>query len=150
MQRSLSHQNYIITFLYIIGFIIYSSLSSIYPFLPPMLAVLYIFFFKALDNNDLLLTIVISLSLMIFEANNGFILFSSIIYGYLIYKFVIPKISQNFNCASCGKISHVLLSYFGYYIFLHLTSTIFLTQSPDIDYYIVYYIVIEFFLVSLL
>ena len=150
MQRSISHQNYIVTFAYIALFVIYSSLSSIYPFLPPMLAVLFALFFRALDNDDFLFTVIIAFCLIVFEANFGFILFSSIIYGYLLYKFVMPKIAQNFNCLSCGKISHVVFSYLGYYLFLNITSAIFLTQVPDINYYIVYYIVIEFFLVSIL
>ncbi len=150
MQRSLSHQNTLITLLYVVVFVLYSSLSSIYPMLPPMFAVLLVLFSQALKNKDTLYIALLSFCLLIFEANNGYILFSSIIYFYIVYKFLLPKISQNFSCISCVNISSVLLAYIGYFLFLSLLSYIFLLPAPYISYYIVYYIVIEFFFVSLL
>lgn len=150
MQRSLSHQNPLITLLYVVGFVLYSSLASIYPMLPPMFAVLLVLFSKAMDEKDTLYIFLISFCLVIFEANNGYVLFSSIIYFYIVYKFLMPKISQNFSCLSCIKISYVLLAYVGYFLFLSLIANIFLLPYPEISYYIVYYIVIEFFFVSLL
>ena len=150
MQRSISHQNTVDTLGYILFFIVYSSLSSIYPILPPMFAVLFVLFSRALDNKDTLYIVLVSFCLVIFEANNGYILFSSIIYFYIVYKFIIPKITQNFSCHECIKISNLLLAYVGYFLFLTLISNIFLLTTPEISYYIVNYIVIEFFLVSLL
>ena len=150
MQRSLSHQNPLITLLYVVGFVLYSSLASIYPMLPPMFAVLLVLFSFSMDEKDTLYIFLISFCLVIFEANNGYVLFSSIIYFYIVYKFLMPKISQNFSCLSCIKISYVLLAYVGYFLFLSLIANIFLLPYPEISYYIVYYIVIEFFFVSLL
>ena len=150
MQRSISHQKPLVPFIYIILFIIYGSLSSIYLFLPPLLAVLFVLFSNAMKREDLLMLILVSICLLMFEANKGYLLFSSIVYFAIVYKFVMPKIIQNFSCASCIKISYVLLAYFGYYIYLVLLSNIFLLPPPDLNYYIIYYIVIEFFLVSLL
>jgi len=150
MQRSFSHQNLLITLLYVVVFILYSSLSSIYPMLPPMFAVLLVLFSRALAQKDTLYIALVSLCLVVFEANFGYTLFSSIIYFYIVYKFLLPKISQNFSCLSCVKISSVLLAYIGYFLFLSLISNIFLLPYPNINYYIVYYIVIEFFFVSLL
>jgi len=150
MQRSITHQKPIELFAYITFFIIYSSLSSIYLYLPPMLAVLFVLFTRALTNNDYISILLVSLSLVIFEANNGYMLFSSIIYFYLIYKFIMPKLDQNFSCALCIKVSHVLLAYLGYFLFLSLISSIFLLTPPELNYYIVYYIVVEFLLVNLL
>ncbi len=150
MQRSISHQKPLIPFLYIIVFIIYSSLSSVYLFLPPLLAVLYVLFSKAINRDDFLMLVLVSFCLLLFEANKGYMIFSTIIYFSLVHKFVIPKIIQNFNCNLCVNISYVLLAYLGYYIYLQLISILFLLPAPEINYYILYYIVIEFFLVSLL
>lgn len=61
-----------------------------------------------------------------------------------------PKVKQNFSCAICINIAYVLFAYIGYFLFLMLLSNIFLFEAPDINYYIVYYIIIEFFIVSLL
>ena len=150
MQRSISHQKPLVPFIYIILFIIYGSLSSIYLFLPPLLAVLFVLFSNAMRREDLLMLILVSICLLMFEANKGYMLFSSIVYFAIVYKFVMPKIIQNFSCASCIKISYVLLAYLGYYIYLVVISNIFLLPAPEINFYIIYYIIIEFFLVSLL
>ena len=150
MQRSISHQKPLVPFIYIILFIIYGSLSSIYLFLPPLLAVLFVLFSSAMKREDLLMLVLVSICLLMFEANKGYMVFSSIVYFALVYKFVMPKIIQNFSCTSCIKISYVLLAYLGYYVYLVIISNIFLLPAPEINFYIIYYIIIEFFLVSLL
>ncbi len=150
MQRSISHQKPIVPIIYIVLFTLYSSLGSIYPFLPPMLAVLFVLFTQALQREDLLSVTLISICLIILEANYGLLLFSTVFYFYFVYKFVLPKIKQNVNCPFCIKISYVLLAYLGYFLFMTILSSVFLLPKMHIDYYIIYYIVIEFFLVSLL
>lgn len=150
MQRSISRKEPVEISLYIILFIIYESLSSIYLFLPPMFAVLFLLFYRAIENEDGVGIFLISFCLIIFEAEKGYLLFSSIIYFSLLYKFIMPRIIQNFNCNSCIKASYVLFAYIGFYIFSILLSKIFLVPMPDIDYYIIYYIVIEFFILSIL
>ena len=150
MQRSITNQRVIRPFIYVVLFVFYSSLSSIYPFLPPLLGVLFVLFIRAQEREDILALVLICFSLLVFEANYGYFFFSSIFYFYIASKFLLPKVEQNFNCYSCVRIMYVLLAYIGYYLFLTLLSKIFLLPLPHIDYYIVYYIVIEFFLVSLL
>jgi len=150
MQRNFSHQKSLAPFIYIFLFIIYGSLSSIYLFLPPLLAVLFVLFLKAMDKKDFLLLMLVSFCLVLFEANKGYMIFSTIVYFALVYKFVMPKIIQNFSCNSCVNITLVLLAYLGYYIYLVVLSNVFLLPSPELNFYVLYYIVIEFFLVSLL
>jgi hypothetical protein len=150
MQRSISHQKPIVPFFYIVFFILYSSLGSIYPLLPPMMAVLFVLFTQSLDRQDPISIFLISFCLLILEANYGFLAFSTIFYFYIVYKFILPKIKQNFNCPFCIRASYVLLAYVGYYLFMKLLSEVFLLPDIHINYYIIYYIVIEFFLVSLL
>jgi len=150
MQRSITHQNPLTVLLYVVLFLLYSSLSTIYIYLPPLLGVLFFLLSKAIRNDDLLLAFIVSFCLVIFEANNGYLLFSSVIYLTLADRFAIPKIIQNFSCKSCVKISYILLSYIGYYLFLLIAAKVFLLDTPSFNYYIVYYIVIEFFFVSVL
>lgn len=150
MQRSISHQKPLIPFLYIILFIIYGSLSSVYLFLPPLLAVLYVLFSNAMGRDDFLMLVLVSFCLLLFEANKGYMIFSTIIYFSLVHKFIMPRIVQSFSCSACIKISYVLLAYLGYYIYLVLISTLLLLPVPELNYYVIYYIIIEFFLVSLL
>jgi len=150
MQRSISHQKPVILFLYIILFVLYDSLGSIYPFLPPLLALLYVLFSRALNNNDTVSIFLIVLCLVVFEANYGYIFLSSVVYFYIVYKFIMPKIIQNSSCAICIRAITVILIYLGFFLFLTLLSKIFLLPQPSINYYIIYYMLIEFFLVSLL
>jgi len=150
MQRSLSYQNPLRLLANVIFFALYSSLASIYTLLPPMFALLFVLFSQALKENDSLKVFLIALSLIIFEANNGYVLFSSIVYIYLVNKLILPRISQNFSCKVCINIAYLFLSYLGYTLFLSLISNIFLLQSPEISSYVVYYMLIEFFFVSLI
>ena len=150
MQRSISDQKSLNLLIYIGLFTLYSSLSSIYLFLPPLLSILFVLFTQALDRKDTAYIISVSLMLTIFEANFGYMLFSTIIYFYIIHRFIMPRVTQNFSCSICIKISYVLFAYLGYFLFLSLISNIFLLEVPSINYYIVYYIVIEFFLVAIL
>ena len=150
MQRSISNKNSLEPFIYVILFIAYESLSSIYLFLPPLFAVLFVLFVNALKKQDTLSIYLISFCLIVYESQMGYPLFSSIIYLGLIYKFLIPKIKKNLNCVSCIKALYVLFAYFGFYLFLVILSNIFLLPMPSINYYVIYYIIIEFFIVSLL
>jgi len=150
MQRSISHQKPIVTATYLLFYVVYESLSSVYLFLPPLFTILFVLYSKALDKQDYWLLAIIAFCLVIYEADKGYQLFSSVIYFTLLNKFIVPKIIKNFNCSSCIKMLYVLLSYVGYYVFLLLIAKIFLLEVPNIDYYIIYYIVIEFFIVGLL
>jgi len=151
MQRSISNKKSIKNyFIYTILFVVYESLSSIYLFLPPLFGVLFVLLINAINKNDTVYVIFIAFCLVVFEVEKGYILFSSIIYLLMIYKFILPKITQNFNCYSCVKVSYILLAYIGFYLFNSFFANIFLLPMPSINYYIIYYIVIEFFIVSLL
>jgi len=149
MQRSITYKNYLAP-LYAAFYIIYSSIGTIYPFLPPLLALLFVLYSRAMKEGDSLVLLLIVVCLIVFEANYGYLLFSSIIYFYILYKFIIPKVTQNILCVSCLNIAYVLLTYIGYFLFLTLIAHIFLLQPPEINFYILYYMVIDFFLVSLL
>jgi len=150
MQRSITNQGVVKSLSYVVFYILYSSLSSIYPFLPPLLGVLFVLFIRAFKRKNILSLVLVSFSLLVFEANYGELFFSSIFYFYIATKFLLPKIEQSFNCYSCIRIMYVTLAYIGYYLFLMLLSKIFLFPVEHINYYIIYYIVIEFFLVSLI
>jgi len=150
MQRSITYQKPIVSLLLFLVFILYESLSSIYIFLPPMLAVLLLLFVKALQNRDIILLISVSSLLLIFEADRGYHAFSILIYFLLLYKYILPALVQNISCKGCIKLLYVLFAYIGLYLFSYLLSMIFLIPIPSIDYYIIYYIIIEFIIVSLL
>ncbi len=151
MQRNSTYKKSLTpSFIYVVIFILYESLSSIYLFLPPLFAVLFVLFVRALHKEDVTLAFVVSLCLIIFEADKGYILFTSIIYFAIAYKFIMPKIIQSMNCYWCINISYVLLAYLGFFLFNAILSKVFLLSLPSISYYTIYYIVVEFLIVSIL
>lgn len=151
MQRSITSKKSVNkSFFYIFLFIIYESISSIYFFLPPLLGVLFVLLIQALDNDDTFSVLLVTFCLVIFEADNSYVLFSSVIYLWLSHKFILPKLIQSVNCQACVKFLYILIAYIGFYLFNLLFANIFFMPIPSFTYYIIYYIVIEFFIVSLL
>ena len=150
MQRSISNQRTLTPFVYALIFIVYISLSSIYLFLPPLLSILYVYFSKYMNKEDTISVVIISFCLIIFEAEKSYLLFSSIIYFILIYKFIIPKLKQTISCKACVKFLTIVIVYIGFYMFSILLSNVFLFPIPSISYYVLYYIIIEFFIVNIL
>jgi hypothetical protein len=150
MQRSISNKNTLRPYIYTALFVVYTALSGIYLFIPPLLAILFIIFSQALKKESSVLLILVSFCLIVFEAQNGYVLFSTIIYFTFLYKYIIPKLTQNFNCNICVKVSTVLFVYIGFFVFHMILSNVFMFPLPNINYYIIYYIVIEFFIMSIL
>lgn len=150
MQRSISNKNSLSPFIYVALFVIYESISSIYLFLPPLLGILFFLFINSLKNDDSLSLFLIVFCLLVFESEKGYHLFSVVIYFALIYWYVLPRLEQNFSCEPCIKISIVLLAYIGFYFFGVVLSNVFLAEMPSINYYVAYYILVEFLIVSIL
>ncbi len=150
MQRSISNKNSLTPYIYAVVFIVYTALSGIYLFLPPLLAILFVLFSQALKKEDVTSLFLVFFCLLLFEAENGYVLFSTIIYFTFIYKYLIPKLIQNISCNACIKIATVIFVYIGFFLFNLLLSNIFLLPTPNIDYHVIYYMVIEFFIMSIL
>lgn len=129
---------------------VYISLSSIYLFMPPLLAVLFVIISKALKKEDGVVVVLALACLLLYEAEKEFLLFSTIIYFVLTYKLIIPKLNKFSSCKACVVFLTVLISYLGYFLFIYFISNLFMLPLPSFTFYIFYYIVIEFFIVSLL
>jgi len=148
MQRNITYKEFINYTLWSMAYLLYLSLSTIYLFLPPMLSILFLIFLNSLEKqNSVKLTFII-LILLVFEAQKGFLAFSIIIYFLILYRFFIPKINKNISSKKIRILIYILLSYIGYIIFYTLLAQIFILPSLSVDYYIIYYIVIEYFIAS--
>ncbi|ABB44352.1 conserved hypothetical protein [Sulfurimonas denitrificans DSM 1251] len=131
-------------------FLVYTALSGIYLFLPPLLTVLYFYFSKALKKEQTSVLILTIFCLLFFESENSYVLFSTIIYFSILHKYIVPKITQSFSCVTCINFMIVLFVYVGFFLFYSFLSNIFLFALPAINYYVIYYIVIEFLILSIL
>ena len=150
MQRNLTYQTALLGFSYFIAYLIYISMSSIYLLLPPLLGVLFWHYQEALKKHNFGYLLLITSMLLIFEVEKGFLLFSSVIYFALFQHLIVPKLKQYVNCTECLKLIYVTLIYLGYMLFIVLIHQIFWMPMPSMDWYIIYYILIEFLIVSVL
>ena len=91
----------------------------------------------------------IIVDILVLEAQKGFLAFTLIIY-FLLLELFVPKIEQSINSKHLRNFLYVLLAYGGYILFSALLSQIFLIPGISVDLYILYYIVFEFFIVSVL
>lgn len=149
MQRSITYKNALSDLLWIALFGIYIALSSIYLFLPPMLAVLGFLYYRALQRYDLYSLIVASVMLLMFEAEKGYWFGSTIVFFTLISHYLMPKLEQTMRCTVCIKGIFVLLSYFGFSIFLGMVNSVLILPLPSLDWHVIFYMAIEFALIAI-
>ena len=151
MQRDITYKSVVRYALWSLFYTLYISLSTIYLFLPPLLAVLFFLFHDALRKNDTAKLLFVTLDILILEAQKDFLAFTLIIYFLIQERFVLPKIAQSISAQNLRNFLYVSLSYIGYMLFSTLLSQIFLIQGISLDiYYIVHYIIIEFLIVSVM
>ncbi|MFA6629450.1 MAG: hypothetical protein AB7U44_11430 [Sulfuricurvum sp.] len=150
MQRSIPYQNIISKLLLIALFIGYISLSSIYLLLPPLLAVLFFAYHDALSKHDLFGLSIVSVMMLVFEAEKGFWFGSTIIFFTLLSRYVIPKLEQVIQCRICMAAIFVLLAYPGYWIYVWIVDQVLLFQLPVLDWHIALYMIVEFLVIAAL
>lgn len=149
MQRSISYQNTLSTLLWIVACVFYSSLSSIYLFMPPMFAVIGFLFYRALSRNDLFSLTAYSVMLLIVEAEKGYWFGSSIVFFTIISYYLLPKLEQNMRCELCIKGIFVINSYVLLWLFMSVVNAVFLLPQPSMDWHILFYMCIEFALIAI-
>ncbi|HEX5671044.1 MAG TPA: hypothetical protein VFX66_05855 [Sulfuricurvum sp.] len=149
MQRSITYKSPLSDLLWVAVFAIYIALSSIYLFFPPLLAVLGFFYYRALLRYDLFSLILASIMLLIFEAEKGYWFGSSIVFFTLVSHYLMPKLEQMMQCKMCIKGIFVLLSYFGFWIFIGMVNSILILPLPSIDWHVLFYMAIEFALIAI-
>lgn len=147
MQRSFPYQNAISQLLLVGAFVIYTSLSTLYLFLPPLLAVLFVAYYKALSRHDLFGLLVVIAMMLVFEAEKGFWFGSTVLFFTGVSLLLIPKIEQVVRCRPCMGAFFVAFAYPGYWLFVWIANQVFLLELPALDWHILLYMVIEFLLV---
>ncbi len=150
MQRSLTYKSALKYALWSLAYVVYISIGSIYLFLPPLLGVLFFLFRKALRRGNSVMLLFIVFDILVLEAQKGFLAFTLLIYFLLLERFILPKIQQSINSKLFRDFLILCFVYVGYILFNALLAQIFLLPALGIDLHIVYYIIIEFFIVSVL
>lgn len=121
-----------------------------YLLLPPLLAILFFLYYDALTKNDLFSLVIISLMLLVFEAEKGFWFGSSIVFFTMLSLYLLPKIEQMIQCKICMAAIFVFLAYPGYWMFMWFVNQVLLLSVPVIDWHVGLYMIIEFLVVAAL
>ncbi|WP_294896957.1 MULTISPECIES: hypothetical protein [Sulfuricurvum] len=101
-------------------------------------------------KHDLFGLIIISLMLLVFEAEKGFWFGSTIVFFTLLSQYLLPKIEQIIQCKICMAAIMVALAYPGYWLFVWFVNQVLLLNVPAIDWHIGLYMIIEFLVVAAL
>lgn len=150
MQRNINDKNFISYILILLGYIFYLSLSSMYLFLPPLFSILFFYFVKAIDKENFLFLLAIVFLLIVYESEKTYLMFSSILYFLLIYKFILPRLYLYIQCKVCNLFLYTLFAYLGFYAFTYLISQVLWIDTPSLDWYVAFYILFEFMVLLIL
>ncbi|MEA2111151.1 MAG: hypothetical protein U9P71_03775 [Campylobacterota bacterium] len=118
--------------------------------MPPLLAVLFFFFIKQFDKNDLLSFVYILAFLVVFEVSYGYLTLSTLVYFLFLYFLVMPTLKKIFICKLCIEFLQVVFVYIGFWLYTTLVHSIFWLDLPSIDLYTIFYVFIEFLVIILL
>ncbi len=149
MQRSITYQNALSNLFWVVAFAMYSALSSIYLFLPPMLALMGYFFYRSLLRNDLYSLVIFTIMLLMIEAEKGYWFGSSILFFILMSHYILPYLEQTMRCKLCIKALFVASSYLLFWVFLTMIDGVLLLELPAFDWHAFLYMVIEFALIAM-
>jgi len=150
MQRSITYPFYIKAVTLFLLYLVYESLSSIYLFLPPLFGVLFFYFIRALDKQNISLLLLVVLLSLVYEADKGYLMLSSLVFFSFSYKFINPKLEQLIECRRCLDLIYIVMAYIGYWLFSLLLQQMFLLEFSTIDLHVLWYIVFEFLVVGML
>lgn len=131
-------------------YLVYESLSNIYLFLPPLFGILFFYYIRAVDKQDIAMLLLVVALLLVYEADKGYLFLSSLVYFSFLYKFVLPKLAQLIECKRCLHFIYIILAYIGFWLFSLLLQQVLWLELATIDGYVIWYILFEFLLVGLL
>jgi len=121
-----------------------------YLYLPPLFGVLFFLYIRALDAQKSLPFFAVLFMLLVAEASKGYVLLSTLFFYTASYFLLLPWLRSIVSCRLCLIAIIIAHAYLGYWAFALLFANMFALPSPLLDYRVIFYIAIEFFLVGLL
>lgn len=150
MQRSITYQDIVKLFLVFLLFIAYEALTSVYYYLPPLFGIVFILFIDLLEKNNKLLMVPLVGYLLVYEADKGYLFFSSILFFILSHQILVVRIKNIMRCEKCLIPLFVFYAYFGFQLFSMLLNILVRQPPPDIATILFYYALIESLLMVIL
>jgi len=150
MQRSLSYKSNIAKLWLLVILVLFETLNTINLTVPPLFGLSFLLFFYAAQNQRYDMFIPLLIYLLMFEADKGFILFSSTVFFLLMYKLVVYRLRIFIQCEYCLEVIYIAIAYVGFWLFSLVLHQVFWLDFIVFDWHMLYYIIIESMLVWLL
>lgn len=150
MQRNRVDQKPLTWLLFAALFIPYEALAMHYLYLPPLFGVLFFLYIRTLETQKSLPFFAVVFMLLVAETSKGYLLLSTLFFFTVSYFLLLPKLRSAVSCRLCINAIIVVLAYVGYWAFAALFAKMFALPLPQLDYRVVFYVIIEFFLIGLL
>lgn len=149
MQRSLTYHDISKLVALFLLLVVYEVLSTIYLFLPPLLGLAFLLFIYAVEHDRLEYLVFTIAYLFVFETDREFLLFSTLFYFTIAYKFGVMRLRLIVSCHKCMDYLSIILAYLGFWFFSIILNQVIWIELPQFDWKIFYYIFIESVLVTL-
>lgn len=150
MQRSLTYQNTLKTVVILSLLVVYISLTSIYPYLPPLFGIVFLLFIDLYEKDNRLLLMPLVFYLIVYEADKGFLLLSTLVFFILSYYFLVVKLKKIISCEKCLVPFFVFFAYMGYQLFAIMLHSLMRIDTPEFDSILIFYVIVESLLVMVL
>jgi len=141
LRRNRNDYQPLAVFGYFLLFIAYEAMSTIYPYLPPLFGVMLTLLLLRPEEKVYFFVLPY---LLFFEADHGYLIFSTWAFAFLFLRFIMPTIQEKIICVRCIHVIAVAIAYSGYYAFAALGDFIIHNGTLDVNYWmILFYIAIE-------
>ena len=125
--------------LLLVPLVIYESLSTVYYLLPPLLGLMTALL--VVHRGERYLPVIL-IYLLFFEADHGLFVFSTWIFMFLFFRFLLPVIEENLICRPCILVLSVALGYVGYYLFMSLIWFVFGLEPLAWNFWLLFYFIL--------
>ena len=150
MQKSIFNERNLKNVLSLIFLLIYLSITSIYPTLPPLIGICFILFVYALDKRRFDILSFCIIYMVFFEIEKGFLVFSTLICFILTYKIFIYTFKLYFDLKKTININYIYIctSYITFFIFNFILNQIMWIENINFNFNIILYIIAECIIIS--
>lgn len=124
-------------------YVIYTSLSDIYPLLPPLIGVLFIIFHRHYNERELYLPLLVLLCIGFYELDKSLVFGILPIVFFVVHFFVARRLESIINTNSVFIVAYVALLYLLYFAGLRLSGSLFGTAVLDLSLTLIYYLIAD-------
>ena len=135
--------NFIVIIFSICFYVLYVTMSDIYPILPPLIGVMFMMFYKYYKNEQFSICILIMLCLFFYELDKSLIVGIMPCVFFITYWFITKQFEYILHINLLFVIIYVSALYLLYVVGMVLCNALFKTSILDFSFIYIYYFIID-------